>query len=224
MWDNSFPVFCVQKLHLAYSSIITGVNTQLELLTEHLGYLLLQQQCMYIQHILQIWWVEWVLVLLSTASHRRCIILRTVNIFTPCLTCSYFHFGLNTRILDMCSRTASLGTGNAASPVSFIIGTGRKLQVLHTSNYMAFWAHQFWINESLLSNVRTYLSPYCFISHSSSLSSSTHSSVTCGSVLCGDSARFRLRSPLRMDVTSTTGKKYYVYSLAGFENPLSCCM
>lgn len=48
----------------------------------------------------------------------------------------------------------------------------------------------------------TYFSPYCLISHKSNLSSSTHSSVTCGSVLCGDSGRFRFLNPLRMDVTS----------------------
>lgn len=52
-------------------------------------------------------------------------------------------------------------------------------------------------------------SPMNLISHNSSLSSSTHSSLICGSVGCGDSARLRLRSPERIDVTSVCVKDYY---------------
>lgn len=51
-----------------------------------------------------------------------------------------------------------------------------------------------------------YRSPKCLISHNLSLSSSTHSSDTCVSVFCGDSARFRLRNPDRIDVNSAMFK------------------
>lgn len=57
--------------------------------------------------------------------------------------------------------------------------------------------------------INTYLSPYCFISHNSSLFSSTHDSVTWGSVLWGVSSRFLLRKPLLIEVTSTREIKEY---------------